>query len=450
MMRARYVIVAALVLAVSCDSDSQQAPQSDAGDLGGNSSIPADGAANAGTNAGGDSSVIDAGDNPLDASGGGPAVDASALDAETGGTRHTPDADAAGGVDAALDDPPLPVSVDAAGQTEPVASDPDDPAIWLHPSQPSSSLILATNKAPAPDGALVIFNLDGSTRQTISGLDRPNNVDVEGGFVLGGNTVSIAVLTERFQERLRVFVIDSTTLQVSDISSTTGGLDVFSGASGNEAAPMGIALYRRPSDDAIFAIVGRKAGPTEGYLWQYLLEEEGVTGLVQATKVRELGSFSGDGEIEAIVVDDELGYVYYADENTGIRKWHADPDHPDADSELALFATDGFEANREGLAIYAQPNGKGYIVATDQLPNGSRFHLFPRAGTASDPHDHTRTVKIIAGGADLTDGIEVTSAALGAQYPAGLLIAMNSGGTNYLLYDWTDIATTGIPVLPLP
>src|SRR2546430_8869431 len=43
----------------------------------------------------------------------------------------------------------------------------------------SRSLILGTNKAPAPNGALVVFGLDGKVRQTLAGIDRPNNVDVE-------------------------------------------------------------------------------------------------------------------------------------------------------------------------------------------------------------------------------------------------------------------------------
>ena len=68
--------------------------------------------------------------------------------------------------------------------TEPVSKDPDDPAIWVHPSDPARSLILGTNKTPAPTGALVVFGLDGKIRQTIDGIDRPNNVDVEYGLKL--------------------------------------------------------------------------------------------------------------------------------------------------------------------------------------------------------------------------------------------------------------------------
>jgi hypothetical protein len=40
----------------------------------------------------------------------------------------------------------------------------------------------------------------------------------------------------------------------------------------------------------------------------------------RALNVRRFGDFSGIGEIEAVTVDDELGFVYYADEAAGIHK----------------------------------------------------------------------------------------------------------------------------------
>ena len=96
----------------------------------------------------------------------------------------------------------------ATVSSDQVPTDPDDPAIWLHPTDPARSLVIGTNKVAAPDGALVVYGLDGKIRQTISGIDRPNNVDVEYGFRLGGESIDIAVTTERLKHRLRVFRID--------------------------------------------------------------------------------------------------------------------------------------------------------------------------------------------------------------------------------------------------
>lgn len=326
--------------------------------------------------------------------------------------------------------PPAPPQVKAVVATEQVGDDPDDPAIWVHPRNPAQSVILGTNKAQTPQGALVAFGLDGRIRQTIGGLDRPNNVDIEYGMKLAGATVDVAVLTERYRKRLRAFRISSEAGRLEEVSSANG-LSVFAGEKDEAGAPMGIALYKRPRDGAIFAMVGRKTGPRVGYIWQYRLEDD-AAGRVRAVKVREFGGFSGSGEIEAIAVDDALGFVYYADEGNGIHKWHADPDHPDASREVAHFGRDGFRGDREGIGIYTRRGG-GYVICTDQAPANAAWHIFPRTG-------QPRLLKVILSGADETDGIEVTSAPLGPQFPNGLLVAMNSAGKNFLLFRWEDIS----------
>ncbi|MGH9659129.1 MAG: phytase [Bryobacteraceae bacterium] len=318
--------------------------------------------------------------------------------------------------------------------TDPVSADPDDPAVWVNRADPARSLILGTNKVAAPQGSISVFGLDGKTRQTIRGLDRPNNIDVEYGLPLGGESVDLAVATERFERRLRVYRVDEKGLR--DI----GSVPVFQGQSGEAAAPMGIALYKRPRDGAVFAIVGRKTGPRNGYLWQYRLEDNGK-GRVRGVKVREFGRFSGGmAEIEAIAVDDELGHVYYADEGDGIHKYNADPDAPSG--ELAHFGRQGFRGDREGIAIYARPGGKGYVVCTDQIPGSSEYRIYPREGVQSEP------VKIVRGGADSTDGLEIASSALGPRFPHGLMVAMNSGARNFLVFPWEMVAATGQPKLP--
>jgi 3-phytase len=339
--------------------------------------------------------------------------------------------------DAGKGEPPEGIAITAALATDAVTDDPDDPAVWVNAADPAESLILGTNKVRAPNGALVVFGLDGRTRQTVANLDRPNNVDVEYGLALGGVPTDIAVVTERLQHRLRIYSISAAGL--AEVSSG-GGIPVFEGESGDASEPMGIALYKRPHDGAVFAIVGRKNGPREVYLWQYRLE--GGSGKVTGTKVREFGAFSGTGEIEAIAVDDALGYVYYADEGNGIHKWHADPDHPDAGRELAHFGRDGFRFDREGIAIYAKPDGTGYILCTDQTAGDSRYLIFRREGAPGNPHDHGELVQVIRGGADSTDGIEVSSASLGPRFPEGLLVAMNSKDRNFLVYSWRDIAAS--------
>jgi 3-phytase len=329
-------------------------------------------------------------------------------------------------------------------ETDRLPHDPDDPAIWINRTDPAKSLVLGTMKVGAPDGALAIFGVDGKLRQLLKGADRPNNVDVEYGIDLDATATDIAVLTERFGRRLRVYAIARDGSGARDISA--GRMPILEGAQGDEGAPMGIGLYRRPKDGAIFAIVSPKAGPKENYLWQYRLSDDG-TGRVKAAFVRRFGSFSGAGEIEAIAVDDELGYVYYADEGAGIHKWPADPDAPGANRELALFGTAGYEQDREGIGIYALADGKGYIVCVDQLPEQSVFHVYRREGEPGRPHDHSRVLLSFKGGADGTDGLDVTSSAFGPDFPDGMMIAMNSASKNFLMFRWRDIASAATPAL---
>jgi len=331
---------------------------------------------------------------------------------------------------AACSRPPHPsVDIRPALATAAVTDDADDPAVWVHPTDPARSLIIGTNKVAAPAGALVVFGLDGKIRQTIAGLDRPNNVDVEYGLAVGGQPTDIAVTTERLKHRLLIFRIPRDGGPLTEIAANAG----------TPAEPMGIALYRRPRDGAVFAIVSPKTGPPQGYLAQYKLEDDGAGG-VKATLVRRFGAFAGGKEIEAVAVDDALGYVYYADEGNGIHKWHADPDHADAGRELAHFGRTEFAGDHEGIAIYARAGGTGYILCTDQIDGNSHYHVYRREGGPGGPHDHAQMVKCVRGGADGTDGIEISPAALGPRFPNGLLVVMNSGPKNFLLYRWEDIA----------
>lgn len=327
------------------------------------------------------------------------------------------------------------------GHTARVSNDPDDPAIWIHPSDPSKSLVLGTDKIESA-GGLYVFGLDGVLRQSMTPLDRPNNVDVEYGLAIGGQWTDIAVVTERMQHRLRVFAIPADGGPLTDLAPA--GLPVLEGQIGDASEPMGIALYKRPRDGVIFAIVAPKSGAASNYLWQYRLESDRTSRLT-ATFVRRFGNFSRTsatpdeiGEIEAVVVDDALGYVYYSDERSAIRKYHADPDQADAARELAVIGVDGYVGDREGLAIYDTGEGTGFLVSSDQVEGGTRLKLYRRQGSSKGPHDHSE-VRTVVTVSDATDGLDVTSRALPG-FPHGLLVMMNSSAGNFLFYDWRAVA----------
>lgn len=328
------------------------------------------------------------------------------------------------------------IPIKPAVATEAVGEDADDPALWIHPTDRARSLIIGTDKAEGPNGALYVFNLSGQIVQRVGGLNRPNNVDVRQGVRMNGRSVDLAVAAERRARQLRIFLIRPTAPHLTDI---TGSCRVFADETGDRSEPMGIALYHRPRDGALFAIVSRKNGPTQGYLAQYRLTMD-AAGKVNAAEVRRFGTFGGGKEIESVCADDALGYVYYGDEGYGVRKYHADPNAANAGQELATFARTGYQGDHEGIAIIATGPRTGYIVSTEQIGGGSRYHLFPREGAPGSPHQHVEAA-VFQGTADDTDGIEATHLPLGGAFPNGALVAMNSRGRNFLLFP--------LPRLPL-
>ena len=321
----------------------------------------------------------------------------------------------------------LPISTDTLNPaviTDTLPGDSDDPAIWVSADDAAESLVFGTDKGDST-GGVYAFDLAGhiDRRRSVMPLKRMNNADVEYGFRFGQISADIVVATERNRMMLRVFAF-------SDMRAIDGGgIPVFAGDA--DRAPMGVAVYKRPRDGKVFAIVGGKGGPAAGYLWQYELSVS--KGRVTGTKVREFGSYSGRKEIEAIAVDDALGAVYYSDEGVGVRKYHADPDSGNA--ELALFATRGVREDHEGLAIYQRDATTGYLILSDQGAN--RVHIFPREGSGGDPHAHP-LLAVIPVRAQQTDGLDATDQSLGAAFPKGMLAMMSNRGV-FHFYRWEDV-----------
>jgi len=321
--------------------------------------------------------------------------------------------------------------------TEAVTYDSDDPAIWINPADHSKSILIGTDKDE--NGGLYAFDLNGKILKgkTVSGLKRPNNVDIAYGLSLNGKPTDIAVVTERITHKLRIFSLPD--LKPVD----NGGIEVFQNETANGTRDlMGIALYTQPETNKVYAIVGRKTGPTEGgYLWQYELKDNGK-GIVTGTCVRKFGKYSGLKEIESIAVDNELGYIYYSDEGSGVRKYYADPAR--GNEELAWFARTGFSQDHEGISIYKINDGTGYILVSDQGAN--RFHIFTREGTPGNPHEH-KLVKIVNVSTMESDGSDVTNVALNDQFKAGLFVAMSTDKT-FQFYRWEDIAGKDLLIAP--
>lgn len=298
--------------------------------------------------------------------------------------------------------------------TEKVMFDTDDPAIWINPNDASKSIIVGTDKQTG--GGLYAFDLDGKIITKVTGLGRPNNVDIGYGLLLNGKPVDFAVTTERETNKVKIY-------SVPDLKEI-GEFSVFDGE--ELRAPMGISVFKNPETQEIYAIVGRKTGPSNQYLWQYKLSDDG--GKIKAEVVRKFGQFSGLKEIESIAVDAELGLIYYSDEQFGVHVYHADP--AKGDEELLLFGKGDFKSDIEGISIYPTEPGKGYILISNQ--QADTFNVYLREDSAKG-----RIVEIPFSTKE-SDGSEVTAVALGDRFPKGVFVAMSNGKV-FHYYDWRKI-----------
>lgn len=295
-------------------------------------------------------------------------------------------------------------------------NDTDDPAIWVNPTDTSQSIVFGTDKET--NGAIYAFDLNGKVIEdkTIRNIERPNNVDVEYGFQVNDSTTTdILVFTEREKQQIRMF-------SVPDMKPLDkGGFPVFEDEELIEnRLPMGISLYKSPKDSTIYAIVSRKTGPKEGYLYQYALSADSLG--VASNLVRKFGSFSGVKEIEAIAVDDSNGFVYYSDEGICIKKYYAEPSM--GDEELACFGGEYFLEDIEGIAIASYPNRSGYLIVSNQQKG--EFNVFSTKDNSF--------IKALNLTTKQTDGCEVVTVPLNEQFPNGLFVAMNDE-KNFYFYD---------------
>jgi 3-phytase len=119
----------------------------------------------------------------------------------------------------------------------------------------------------------------------------------------------------------------------------------------------------------------------------------------------------------------------------GVRKYHADPLAEDANDELAHFGTAGFAEDREGISIYPNGPGTGYLLVSNQAAD--TFRIFPREGSAGRPQDHPLLTSVRLSTLD-SDGSDVTAAKLPG-FPGGLFVAMSTDKT-FHFYAWDDIA----------
>jgi 3-phytase len=106
------------------------------------------------------------------------------------------------------------VSAAAKTQPAPVANDAaDDAAIWMHPADPSLSMVIAANKHEG----LRAYDLAGREVQHLLEVET-NNVNVKQDFPLAGTRVNLVVMSRK-DSSLGVYAVDPSRRSLVDVAA---------------------------------------------------------------------------------------------------------------------------------------------------------------------------------------------------------------------------------------
>jgi 3-phytase len=317
--------------------------------------------------------------------------------------------------------PTLPI-VPPTAQTEPVARQgdaADDPAIWVDPADPSRSRVLGTNKKQG----LLVYDLQGKQLQLLE-VGRLNNVDLRQNVTMGGRQVDLALATQRDDNTMVLFTIDAAGVVTEAARFPTGLEQIY-----------GTCLYQ-PASGGLEAFVNDKDGEYQ----HYRIDAKGDG--FAATLLRR---FSVATQPEGCVADDRRGQLFIGEEKRGVWVTPAAADHA-GPLRMILPVGPQLTADVEGIAIYrGKPGQSDYLVISSQ---GSNSYVVLDATPPYRVRGAFRVGYNLDAGIDgtsETDGLDVTSAALGAAYPDGMLAIQDGykrlpdGTQNFKYVSWTEV-----------
>ncbi|MHC5934806.1 phytase [Nostoc sp.] len=350
-----------------------------------------------------------------------------------------------------FDNPALPTSQRA---------DADDPAIYVNATNAADSLVLTSVK----NAGLRVYDLSGNLLQTVNpGGIRYNNIDLQYGFKLGNQSVDIAVASDRGNDKLAIFKINPNpttpgqyleNITDSNISTIFQASPFEPPYSASTRSSYGLTLYRSPVTNDYYVFTSRRE---TGDIAQFKLIDKG-NGKIGAELVREftIPSPATEGrspQTEGMVVDQETGSLYIAQEDVGIWKFQAEPDGGTTGKLIDRVRFEGgshLTDDAEGLTIYYGKNGTGYLLASSQ--GDSTFVAYTREGN----NEYVGNFAIGNNGSidsvQESDGADVINVPLGSNFPFGLFVTQDGSNepannidgenvnSNFKLVPWENIA----------
>lgn len=372
----------------------------------------------------------------------------------------------------------------------------DDPAIWVHPTRPSASVVLGTLK----NGGLTAVDLSGKELQHIATPPAPtpdteagrfNNVDLVTDVSVGGRRRDLAVVTDRGLDKLRVYSVDQRGAAagrkvLTDVTSPNAPL-VFSKNSAevqDQRTAYGLAVLRaggqpivavtRRSETRIglFRLVADRAG-TISYRPIEQLDFPASFKLSNGTTWAPCEDPGDRPQFEGMVFDQTTSTLYAAQEDIGIwripltghslkagkpsllekvREFGQPAAYDEETEECALTGPAGTDAGKhlsadaEGLTI-AYRGGAKTLYASSQGDSTFAAYRITSKGL-----EYRAGFQVVDGqaadGVQHSDGAAVTTQPLGPRFPHGLL-AVHDGantpsdgdreGTNFKLVRLEDV-----------
>jgi len=302
--------------------------------------------------------------------------------------------------------------VTARAETDPVgtaaADAADDPAIWRNPADPAQSLIVATDKK----AGLHVYGLGGPSR-FFDPAGRLNNVDL---VDLGARGV-IVVASDRNDvtaAKLRLYRLDTAAAKLIPLGLVDGG----------KGEAYGVCLWANGAALHAFSVL------KDGTIEEFRLELDGTPRSVPVA-TRKLPT-----QTEGCVVDPRDGTLYVGEEDVGVWRYAA------GQTQGTLVAkADGKQLvmDTEGLALIAEGERGGYLVASSQGDNAYAVYRLP----GMEPAGRFRVAAGKFGATSETDGIALMGGSFGADYPAGLFVAQDGDNAphaqNFKLVSWANV-----------
>ncbi len=305
----------------------------------------------------------------------------------------------------------------------------DDIAIWVNPTDPSRSLILATLKAsnqmPRKPLGILVYDLQGQQVQFLPG-GSPNNIDIRYGYSYQGHEIPIIAVSHWYSGDVSLLTIDKEQRKLRFLTTT-------SIPSGTKKL-RGICMYKDSENNFYYFTVH-----ASGAIQQFLIDSKGEW---EATKVRQFGV---ETNAEGCVVDDYHQKLYVSEEKKGIWKFDADTKGSYTEQVVELDWLDPLKSDLEGITLYDGGKGDGYLIVSSQ--GNSRFAVYDRRNNQFINVFEIRDGMDIDG-TSYSDGIDAISSDMGPGFPLGFFIVQDNANTtregerqnqNFKIVDWRQI-----------